>query len=231
MPINLTATAEWIDGLCKSLDVYPDAIRGVVEAKVDLTAASAVCLQGNLDGALLRTILACHDLGMAIGQAKHYWDLRNEIRRALEQLPKAYLDTNIVSAMVRNDIAPDELTALARLMNGFQKSEIDLCTSIKTKQEIEQIPDRYKGQRGEQMRIFSLIRLASANKGDVGAEEALALPAGLDDTDRQHVAEAIRGEANYFVTVDAGILRLRPDINNILVMKPSELVERLALNP
>lgn len=230
MPIDLEVTSQWIGRLCKSLDVYPDGIRGIIEAKSDLTAASTVCSQGDLEGTLLRTVLACHDLGMAIGQAKHYWDLQNKIRSALEQLPKAYLDTNIVSAIVRNDVAPDEMAALSRLMNGFQESEIDLCTSIKTKQEIEKIPERYKDQRAEQKRIFSLIRLACV-KGTLAKEEALALPPGLDELDRQHITEAIRGEANYFVTVDSGILRLKGGINDIMVMKPSELVKRLALKP
>jgi predicted nucleic acid-binding protein len=118
-------------------------------------------------------------------------------------------------------------SALSIVIEHYQRGGIDLCTSTEAKKEVAQIPDEYERDRTAILRVFSLIRLASVVTSDPDIEAGL--PPALDHNDRAHVAQAIAAGARYFLTPDQGILRLRDQIQNIDILKPSELAQRLGL--
>jgi hypothetical protein len=56
----------------------------------------------------------------------------------------AYLDTCIVSGLVKGDLQPAQETALLRILEARKRGDLQLVTSETTKTEIDQIPEQHR---------------------------------------------------------------------------------------
>ncbi len=165
---------------------------------------------------------------------------------------KAYLDTDIVSAIAKDDYA-DETDALDKLLELSSAGNLELVTSELTRREI----DAYKGQHRKGVaRVYLLLKkvpfvedhtlLGIHSQWDRYGGVSYPLmeddpisrdlrQMGLDRTDAHHLMLAIRAGCHVFLTCDENtILRLRPQIQNrfqIRLLKPSELVQELLTSP
>ena len=152
----------------------------------------------------------------------------------------AYLDTDIVSAIVK-DNNPDESAAIDRALRAFNDDDLSLVTSDVTRKEI----DHYKGSSKVGVeRSFRLLRrvpyvdthtlLGIHNPGD--SRTWTNSPAvrrlrdlGIGPTDALHLMVAIKAQCDIFLTCDRAVLHRSREIQadfKIEPMKPSALCER-----
>ena len=141
---------------------------------------------------------------------------------------KLYLDNDVVSAIVKDDDAP-ESSALDRLLAAYGDGEVDLVTSMVTLKEIE----RYQGpQRPAIERIFRLLKEVPNACIPMIRNDPLyddLLKRGLEDIDAWHVFVAAKNGCHAFLTCDrlihhyAAAIR---QISGLVVQKPSDFVAR-----
>lgn len=155
----------------------------------------------------------------------------------------AYLDTCVVSALVKNDIDPIEQRALHELFARYEKGELALVCSQVVDSELSRIPPDYKGP---QLRVLALLRSvprAAAPRrtrlGPLGLpsvnpryREWKKLTAVLpDDEDAWHVFVASQNRVRYVVTVDQRTMLSRAEAvrraNGVHIVRPSELLHVL----
>ena len=167
----------------------------------------------------------------------------------LASLVKLYLDTNLLSAIVRRD-HPLEADALAEIVSRGNTGELNLVTSKVTGEEI----DRCTGPHApaiqslyDSMKKLPYIEYEvhvgfdsywddemggwSNPLYDVDPSWSSLRAAGLDETDAHHVMLALKGNCSFFLTCDVRtILSRRQKIeaqHNIRLLKPSEYVAQL----
>ncbi len=163
----------------------------------------------------------------------------------------AYLDTNIVSSLARNQ-NEDEANALRTLL---RTPGVSVCTSRKMKDELDRIPaaehrdpqieiyeelakvrfvsDSFQGQptvSSQQSRVVGYL----PDPKVVEIESCLRGPQNdrpVDRPDAEHLFQALSNGVAYFVTLDRRtILRARADIEAaypIRLRRPSELLHEL----
>jgi hypothetical protein len=111
---------------------------------------------------------------------------------------KVYLDNDVVSAIVKDDNAP-ESAALDRVLAAYGDGEVDLVTSTVTLKEIE----RYQGpQRPAIKQIFRLLKevpraCIPMNRNDPLYDDLLKR--GLEDIDAWHVFVAAKNGRTPFL--------------------------------
>jgi predicted nucleic acid-binding protein len=157
---------------------------------------------------------------------------------------KAYLDSNVVVSIVKDD-APDQSEALDRLLAAYEEGNVDLVTSELTHKEIK----AYQGpMRPPFERTFRLLNKVPTVQWDklLGVNSqvdkytmintpmiqndpiyAKLLALGVKTADAQHVFVAAKNACAAFLTCDGGILRRGPDIGTlyrVTVQKPSDFV-------
>ena len=159
---------------------------------------------------------------------------------------KVYLDNNVISAIAKDDTAP-ESSALDRLLEAHEQNKVGLVTSELALQEIKQ----YQGyDRKSVERTFRLLAKVPVVRWDelVGMNvymdrytcinspiiktdplyEAL-LKVGAKEIDAQHVYVAAKQACTCVLTCDGGVLSRANAIAalcGVAVLKPSELVAR-----
>ena len=165
-----------------------------------------------------------------------------------ERYVRAYLDTNIVMAIAKDDY-PEESEALDKLLELSDGGEVEIVASELTRREIEP----YKGEQSKNIqRVYRLLgkvnflenhRLLGFHSQwdryggvsyplieDNPISSALR-QMGLERNDAHHLMLAIRAECEAFLTCDEKtILSRRATIEDrfpIKVMKPSELLLQL----
>jgi len=163
---------------------------------------------------------------------------------------KAYLDNNVVSSIVRDDIL-SESDALSRLLEANDQSKVQLVTSEITLEEIKRVPPKYRPPLERTFRLLEKVPIArweellfitndgSGNNWPVIQNEPLyesLLSLGLEVTDAKHLFVAVKQSCEFFVTCDntpgTGILRRAPALKalcGIVVQRPSEFVEAQGL--
>lgn len=155
---------------------------------------------------------------------------------------KAYLDTNVVSAIARDHI-PQESAAVENLLRASEQGRVELLTSRVTEEEIA----RYSGA-GQRVldRVYRLIRkvayvetstlLGFNSYGDRYTWISSPLmeddptwarlkAIGLDHKDAHHVMVAIKSSCDLFLTCDGGILHHHSQIEKefgIRLLRPSD---------
>lgn len=159
-----------------------------------------------------------------------------------------YLDNNIVSAIARDDLSPNEMTALKELLELASAGTLELRTSGVAHKEIEQ----YKGKDKRTLQIVYLLLNkipvvedhkvlgAYSQFGSLGGAlqplvedhpiSSALRQMGLERTDAHHVMVAIEAKCQVFLTCDGGILKQRAAIEGkypTRVMRPSELLPEL----
>jgi predicted nucleic acid-binding protein len=160
-----------------------------------------------------------------------------------EGIVKAYLDSNVVISIVKDD-TPAESDSLDRLLVAYEEGKVDLVTSEVTHNEIK----TYQGPRQPYERIFRLLNkvpivrwdeLLGINtqvdkhtmintpmiQNDPIYDKLLAL--GVETVDAQHVFVAAKSACEVFLTCDKRVLARRDAIKalcGVTVQKPSEFV-------
>ena len=157
---------------------------------------------------------------------------------------KVYLDNNIVSAIAKDDHAP-ESGALDRLLEAKDEGKVHLVTSELTLGEIK----AYRGpKRPPVERTFRLLEKVPIIRWDqlVGINSygdqrtwinapiiqndpdySALLALGVDTVDARHVFVAAKHACDAFLTCDKGILQNTPAIGKLLglvVQRPSDFV-------
>jgi hypothetical protein len=157
---------------------------------------------------------------------------------------KAYLDSNVVSAIAKDD-TPAESGALDRLLVAHEQGKVELVTSELTLDEIK----AYGGPRRSPVeRTFRLLEkvpiarwdelMGMNNYGDkftwISApiiqndpEYDSLLALGLETVDAKHVFVAAKQSCDAFLTCDKIILRRARDITklcSVVVQRPSDFV-------
>lgn len=164
----------------------------------------------------------------------------------VSRVMKAYLDTDIVSAIVKDDY-PDESAALDRLLEFAEADKVAIVASDLTRKEIE----RYKGRLKKNIeRVYRLLGKVTfledhtvlgfhtdpyfGDSSPLVEDDPISSAlrqTGLERTDAHHLMLAIRAKCEVFLTCDEKtILRKRAPIEAafpIKLMKPSELVPQL----
>lgn len=146
-----------------------------------------------------------------------------------------YIDTCIISGLVRNDLQSNEIESLYTLLRLFENGSINLITSEITRIELDKIPEKYKRPHLELYQIFQNVPLAKTYKTThmsllgVGGTSIDPLYLGLqkilpDENDILHLFQASKNGAKIFITVDIRtILKFKAEIKNLcglLVMTP-----------
>ena len=140
-----------------------------------------------------------------------------------------YIDTCIISGLVRNDIQPNELNSLNILLKSFEFGLINLTTSEITRLELDKIPEQYKEPHIELYKNFENIPLVKTFShisrmtllGVGGGTRIDPLYLSLqnilpDENDILHLFQAAKNGATTFLTVDARtILKYKDEIKNI----------------
>ena len=159
---------------------------------------------------------------------------------------KAYLDTDIVSAIAKDDY-PKESAALDLLLASAEAGKVAIVASELTRKEIE----RYQGQQSKSIqRVYSLLGKVTfvedhtvlgfhtdpyfGDSSPLVEDDRISSTLrqmGLERTDAHHLMLAIRANCEVFLTCDEKtILSKRAPIEArfpIKLMKPSELVPQL----
>ena len=159
--------------------------------------------------------------------------------------PKIYLDSNIVSAIAKDD-TPTESEALNRLLQAWDDKKVDLVTSEVTLWEINAYQDELKRRfvertyrrlaKAQIIRWYELAGMHSYGdrhtwistpiiQKDPAYEALLAL--GLQVVDAQHVFVAVKQKCNVFLTCGGGVRDRAAAIKDqfeLIVQKPSEFV-------
>ena len=76
------------------------------------------------------------------------------IRTQTSVTPSGYLDTNLMSGLVKEDLGPVELPALRELLRRRKAGEIILCTSHEASEELGRIPAAARARHED---IYMLI--------------------------------------------------------------------------
>ena len=161
----------------------------------------------------------------------------------MEDAVKAYLDTNVVSAIGRND-TPTETDALDRLLAANEQGKVDLVTSELTLGEIKTLNHQDRIMLERIYRLFKKVPIMSWSKllginvymdkytctnspmieTDVLYVSLLKLY--LKPVDAQHLFVAAKQSCGYFLTFDRGVLSRASSIQQlcgVIVQKPSGL--------
>ncbi len=155
---------------------------------------------------------------------------------------KVYLDTVIISSWINEDIRPEELEALERVLDAWQSNRIELCTSTVAREELAKVPEEHRGQHMRLYRLIKLVPIAPIERWGTGLSLMgtptartygdpiySQLRAILDEKDANHVFQAIKNGVNVFLTVDRRVVARRGEIQRwgMEVLKPSELLSLL----
>ena len=158
---------------------------------------------------------------------------------------KAYLDNNVVSSIVKDDIV-SESDALSRLLEAADEGKVQLVTSEITLDEIRRAPSKYRPPQERTFRLLEKVPVVrweellfitndgSGNNWPIIRSEPLyenILALGLEVTDAKHLFVAAQQSCAVFLTCDntprTGILRRATALEalcGMVVQRPSEFV-------
>jgi hypothetical protein len=156
----------------------------------------------------------------------------------------AYLDTNLVSGLVKEDLGA-ELDALRVILRARKQGSIDVRTSMVTAEELAKVRADARARHED---IYALLEDVPATAERFGSDIMLMGVGGLHEDERltrlkqilpheadaRHLFQAISNDVTYFVTADRrSILRYASELHEafgIAVRAPSELVTELDLS-
>jgi len=165
------------------------------------------------------------------------------------RIPSAYLDTNLVSGIRKQDLGAEQ-QALRRILGAHKQGTLALVTSHVTHEEIQALPPGSVREAHED--IYALLtdvpvvdegllmpRVVRAGSGPFGPvivtdSDLASLRAILpDENDARHLFQAMRNGVDYFVTADKRTILSRATAIEqqfaIRVRLPSKLVAELGL--
>lgn len=134
-------------------------------------------------------------------------------------ISKGYLDTCIVSGLVKSDLRADEEMALRRILKARDLGAIEIVTSEVTKAELNRIPSQHRARHIEAFTLLAKVPTAPTLIGSsrfIGGPNVTVLTAGWredpllgqlrnllpDPEDADHAFQAAQNGAGYLITVD-----------------------------
>lgn len=116
-----------------------------------------------------------------------------------------------------------EADAVSNLLQKIQEGLIDLVWSSVIDFENSKSPNQDQRDWVFGWRDRSIIEIEATEKVHENLKSLVEY--GLKSKDALHVASAIVGDANCFVTTDGGILKKRTRISSIKILSPVELLD------
>ena len=153
---------------------------------------------------------------------------------------RAYLDTCIVSEIVKNEIGADEIRALRELLTMHDENQISLSVSDAVEDELNDIPPEHAAPHHK---IFEKFR--NLPKTNVGGITRMGLSGGLarnpkyrlwkrltaclpDEPDAMHVFVAATNRCSHLVTVDRKTMLTRAEevyaASGVHLVLPTEML-------
>ncbi len=152
---------------------------------------------------------------------------------------KGYLDTCLISAIVKSDIKEAEQVALVKLKEKYIANQVELFASEHVEEELNKIPSQYRQQHLDIFRLFNSVPKARVGGltrlGPMGPtanpkrRKMTALLSILpDNDDAWHLFIASSNRIAFFITVDVNtVIKYKIEIKNICgveAMLPSEFL-------
>ena len=153
---------------------------------------------------------------------------------------KGYLDTCLISAIVKSDLKDAEQLALVNIHEKYIAREIELFVSEHVEEELNKIPLNYRQQHLNMFEIFALVPKlivgGLTRLGPIGVPTANPKRRTLnsllsllpDNDDAWHLLIASSNRITYFVTADEStVIKYKDKIKNICgveVLLPSEFL-------
>ncbi len=161
-------------------------------------------------------------------------------------MDKIYVDTCIISGLVKQDMPVKEAESLLEILKMNKEGKVQLVTSNLSLDEINKIPDNYRKTHEFFYYLLKEIPLSNvsplqgligqgiipfAREDPVFTKLKEILP---DETDQHHLYQAIRNSCDYFMTLDKKTIlkyrnRLFLDICEFMVMSPTDIVTILSV--
>ena len=155
----------------------------------------------------------------------------------------AYLDTCIVSGLVKNDIPRDELRVLCNLLQQYERGGVKFVCSDVVQSELDRIPLDYKGPHIEKLKLFRSMPRVSV--GGLTRPSLMGTPSAnprhllwrrltriLKERDAQHVFVASGNRIKYLITVDRRSMLSHADevlqASGVQLVRPSEFLQVIA---
>ena len=158
------------------------------------------------------------------------------------EIPRVYLDTNIISAWVKEDIAAEEFEALQLVLLAFQNDKLALCTSHVAGEELDRLPAEHRRthrlvyefikrvpQVAEHQTVIGLMPHGVPGSRHREDPLLIELRSLLRKDDPRHVFQAIKNDVAIFLTVDRGIRHWKAELakRGLRVLLPSELIREI----
>ena len=150
-------------------------------------------------------------------------------------MQRIYLDTVLISSLIKEDIAPKELAALKQMTALHQKGSIVCYVSELVKKELCRLPKKHMKTHIEAYELFECSQLFKheavmdiIGTGIIPFPREYPLLSELkqvfDEADAKHVFQAINNDM-FFITVDKGILNNRREFK---IFCPTEFINSLS---
>ncbi|SPD71757.1 hypothetical protein PITCH_A1020002 [uncultured Desulfobacterium sp.] len=160
----------------------------------------------------------------------------------------AYLDTCIVSGIAKQDLKPEQQKAMSEILKNRKEGKVFIVTSRIAKDEIEKIPEQYRGSHESIYYLIADVPVARTVTiypgGSMGLGMGLSLGASTpvpdpiyialknllrDEKDAEHIFQASKNNIQYFITTDERTILSYSDkivkISNVKVISPIEFNE------
>jgi hypothetical protein len=167
----------------------------------------------------------------------------------------AYLDNNIASGIVRDDLGDTEMIAVRRIQAADERGQLKIVTSSETGREQDRTSDpavrAQLQQKRDKLELVTEDHLMLGNRalydnrgmfyGNSPILTEMVNPAlfasfknaGLKDADARHLMYAVHNKCDRFITTDPDFINRRTQLEalggSIRIQKPSELVTELGL--
>jgi predicted nucleic acid-binding protein len=138
---------------------------------------------------------------------------------------RIYLDTCVLNRPFddqTNNRVRIETEAISKILDRIREHSIDLAWSSAIDYENGRSPEGERRESVSQWRSFAMVEVSATES--VGQNAKRLVEFGFGDVDAIHLASAIVGSADYFVTTDDGILRKRDRVSEIKVLDPIALM-------
>lgn len=138
---------------------------------------------------------------------------------------RIYLDTCVLNRPFddqSNSRVRNETESITFILDRIRDHSIDLIWSSAIDYENDRSPAGGRRETVSQWRSFAMVEVSATKSVGQNAERLVEL--GFGDVDAIHLASAIVGKADYFVTTDDGILRKLSRVPEIAVLDPIELM-------
>ena len=146
-----------------------------------------------------------------------------------------YLDTNIISGVVRHDLKPVEQSAVSQILRLYEEGKVKLVTSEQAKNEIERIPAQFRGPHLHMLSTISMLPTVNAAGSNIASCKdplyALVERTIGDSDDAQHCWWAFRSNVSHALTCDEPLSRHSTAIwqkLRVQLLRPSQLTSVLS---